>query len=210
MTELSYIDFYDINEGNQNEIIFAPSFDIEWFQMLDVKYSWDNFNMYDNRLGEYMYKLHDSLSDLAKGQFSSDKDFFEKLTRGQKVFYSFLIFNGEVDNGGVYQFFFNRPEFCFAIYDSLEVLGLYELKNDYSRCLDEFLSEPNSFNQRKVIFLHKNHDWAKRWNSFTEGYSEIKSAETIENYYYKVPYKKLLYKTLVDYIDNHIESFVRK
>ena len=210
MTELSYINFYDIYEGNQNEIIFAPSFDTEWFQMLDAKYSWDNFNMYDNRLWEYMYKFHDTLSSLAKGQFSSDKDFFEKLTRCQKIFNSFLIFNGEVDNGGVYQFFFNRPEFCFAIVDSLEILGLNDLKNDYSKCLDEFLSEANSFNRRKVIFLNKNYYWAKRWDSFTEGYSDIKSAETIENYFYKEEYKKLMYKTVVDYIDNHIESFVSK
>src|SRR5687767_15934473 len=59
-------DFYSINDGNQDKIIFAPIYNKEWFDGLDKKYSWDNFGAYDNRFWEYMYNLFDTLPALAK------------------------------------------------------------------------------------------------------------------------------------------------
>ena len=108
-------DFYSINDGNQTELFFAPDYNKQWFDELDKKYSWENFGPYDNRFWEYMYNLFDTLPGLAKGQTKSDHDFFNKLTRGQKVFYAVLVFGGDTDNGGVYQFFFNRRNFVLQL-----------------------------------------------------------------------------------------------
>jgi hypothetical protein len=203
-------DFYSINEGNQTELVFAPAYNKRWFDELDRKYSWDNFERYDNRFYEYMYNLFDTLPALAKGQTKYDDDFFNKLTRGQKVFYSVLVFGGDTDNGGVYQFFFNRPEFCFAALEAFKELKLDTLARDYEKCLNEFIGSADSYGKRKEIFNDPKNSWEKKAKSFQDGYSDIKSAKVIEDYFYKDDFKKYYYKTIVDYIDKNLDQFVRR
>jgi hypothetical protein len=203
-------DFYSINDGNQTELNFAPAYNKQWFDELDRKYSWDNFGAYDNRFWEYMYNLFDTLPALAKGQTKSDEDFFNKLTRGQKVFYAVLVFGGDTDNGGVYQFFFNRPEFCFAALEAFKELKLDTLAKDYENCLNEFVGSADSYGKRKEVFNDPKNSWEKKAKSFQEGYSDIKSAKVIEDYFYKEEFKKQYYKTVVEYIDKNLDQFVRK
>jgi hypothetical protein len=203
-------DFYSINDGNQDKIVFAPDYNKEWFDGLDKKYSWNNFGAYDNRFWEYMYNIFDTLPALAKGKTASDRDFFNKLTRGQKIFYSVLVFNGDTDNGGVYQFFFNRPEFCFAVLETFKELELDTLSKDYENCLNEFIGSSDSYSKRKTIFNDSNNSWEKRFKSFSDGYGDLKSGKKIEEYYYKDEFKKQLYKTVVDYVDNNLNQFVKK
>lgn len=203
-------DFYSIEEGNQTELNFAPVYNQQCFDELDKKYSWDNFGAYDNRFWEYMYNLFDTLPALAKGQTKSDRDFFNKLTRGQKVFYTVLVFGGDTDNGGVYQFFFNRPEFCFAALEAFKELRLNTLAKDYETCLNEFVGSVDSYVKRKEIFNDPKNCWEKKAKSFQEGYSDIKSAKVIEEYFYTDEFKKQYYKTVVEYIDQHLDQFVRK
>jgi hypothetical protein len=203
-------DFYSINDGNQKELFFAPGYNKLWFDELDKKYTWENFDNYDNRFWEYMYNLFDTLPALAKGQTKSDHDFFNKLTRGQKVFYSVLVFGGQTDNGGVYQFFFNRPEFCFAALEAFKELKLDTLSKDYESCLNEFIGSADSYGKRKEIFNDPKNNWEKKAKSFQEGYSDVKSSKIIEDYFYSADFKKVYFKTIVDYIDKNLDQFVRK
>jgi len=203
-------DFYSINDRNQTELIFAPAYNKQWFDELDKKYSWDKFGAYDNRFWEYMYNLFDTLPALSKGHTKSDRDFFNKLTRGQKVFYSVLVFGGDTDNGGIYQFFFNRPEFCFAALEAFKELKLDTFSQDYEKCLNEFIGSADSYGKRKEIFNDPTFSWEKKAKSFQEGYADIKSAKAIEEYFYKEEFKKTFYKTVVEYIDNHLDQFVKK
>lgn len=201
--------FYSINDGNQIELIYAPNYNSEWFEELKKKYSWDSFDEYDNIFCEYMYMLFDTLPEIA-GKTESDHEFFNNLTRQQKFFYSLLTFTGDTDNGGVTQFFFNRPEFSFAVLETLEELKMTKLKTDYEKCLNEFIGTSNSYAKRKEIFNKTNLKWEKRWKAFTDGYSEIKSADILEDYFYSKEFKKELYKTFVEYADKNIDKFVRK
>jgi hypothetical protein len=202
--------FYSINDGNQDKILFAPDYNKEWFAGLNKKYSWENFDVYDNRFWEYMYNIFDTLPALAKGKVEGDKAFFENLTRGQKIFYSVLVFNGDTDNGGVHQFFFNRPEFSFAVLETFRELKLDTVSRDYENCVNEFIGAADSYSKRKSIFNDSNNDWEKRYNSFKAGYSDLKSASKIEEYYYKPEFKKQLYKAVVDYVDQHLDQFVKR
>ena len=189
-------DFYRINGGNQSELIFAPAYNKQWFDELDKKYSWDNFVSYDNRFWEYAKNLLDTVHALAKGNTKSDRDFFNKLTRGQKVFYSVMSFGNDTNNGGVYQFFFNKPEFSFAVLESFKELKLDSLSLDYEKCLDEFIGSVDSYGKRKEIFNDPKKSWEKRYKSFQEGYLDIKSAKKIEEYFYNFIHK---YKFDSDY-----------
>lgn len=201
--------FFSINEGNQTELIYAPEVKKEWFEELKNKYSWDNFDDYDNIFWEYMYQLFDTLPDIAD-KAENDTAFFNNLNRAQKVFYSLLVFNGDTDNGGVTQFFFNKPEFAFAVLETFEALKMTKLKNDYEKCLNEFIGTNNSYAKRKEIFNNSNLNWENRWKAFTDGYDDIQSANAIEEYYYNSEFRKELYKKFVDYADKNINQFVRQ
>jgi hypothetical protein len=201
--------FYSINDGNQIELIYAPTYDPEWFIELNKKYSWENFNDFDNIFWEYMYQLFDPLPEIS-GKTESDYEFFSNLTRGQKIFYSLLVFNGATDNGGVSQFFFNKPNFMFAVLETFEELKMIKLKKDYEKCLNEFIGTSNSYNNRKEIFNNSNFDWEKRWKAFTDGIEDIESANIIEDYYYGSEFKKELFKNFVEYVDSNINQFVKK
>ena len=203
------IDFYSINDSNQNELVYAPIYNKEWFEELDKKYSWDNYNAFDNRFWQYMYQIFDTLPVIA-GKTGSDRIFFNNLTRGQKMFYSLLVFNGDVDNGGVGQFFFNRPEFSFAVLETFEELKLSRLKSDYEKCLNEFFGSVDSYFKGKKNLNDRSPEWTERWLSFTDADGNIKSATTIEDYYYNEEFKKELYKTFTDFVDNHLDQFVKK
>lgn len=202
-------DIYSINDGNQDSLIYFVDYDKEWLDELDKKYSWEDFGPYDNRYFEYMYKLFDELSKQSP-EGESNAEFFNKLTRGQKIFYSMLVFGGQVDNGGVYQFFFNNPEFALAVLESLEELELDILKTDYEKCIQELLGTVDKLKARRESFNDDTEDWEKRWKSFSGGYSELPSAQVIEDYFYKEENKKMRYKRMVEYIDNHLELFVKK
>ena len=199
--------FYSINDGNQTEVIFAPDYDKAWFDQLDAKYSWDDFDEYDNRFWEYMYRLFDTLPELS-GRLPNP-EFFNSLNREQKIFYCLLVFNGDVDNGGVSQFFFNKPEFAFAVLETFEALQMTKLKNDYEKCLNEFIGTSNSYAKRKAIFSDPSLEWEKRWKAFTNGYDDIKSAEKLEDYYWETDFKKSFYNGFVDYADKNIQQFVK-
>ena len=115
--------------------------------------------------GIYVH-IFDTLPALAKDKTTSSRDFFNKLTRGQKIFFSVLVFNGGTDNGGVYQFFFNRPEFGFAVLETFKELKLNALSQDYQNCLNEFIGSADSYSQRKTIFNDSTNSWEKRFQIF--------------------------------------------
>lgn len=201
---------YSINDGNQSELIFAPDFDVAWFKELDEKYSWDNFKEFDNRYFEYMYALYDTLPSLAKGKASSRRDYFNKLTRGQKVFYSILAFGGDTDNGGVYQFFTNRFEMSYAVLEAFAELRFNKLYLDYGKCLEELFGTPDHSDRIKELLTLNETELQKHTTLFSEGKASFSSSKTIEDYFYSKEFKKLFYKTVVDYIDNNLDQFVKR
>ena len=50
----------------------------------------------------------------------------------------------------------------------------------------------------------------KRKKAFADGYKDLPSAKTIEDYFYNEDFKKLFYKKVVDYIDKNLDQFVRE
>jgi len=205
------ISFFFLDEGNQDKLIVASSKSMDWVEEIKSKYDWDNFDQYDNRMWEYMYKLFDEPVQQygEKNPESTSHDLWKELTRAQKVFWAFLAFNGDTDNGGVYQFFFNRPEFAFAVSEIWEELDMKQLQEDYQSVLKELFGKKLNLGERRMAFNDESVDWDKRWKAFSDGYKELKSTEKIEDYYYSKEFKKELYKRVADYIEDHIEGFIK-
>ena len=198
------VDFYSLNDGNQNELIISIEISQKWLDSTKTKYTWNEFDEYDNRMWEYMYKFDESV---AKSGIENYNELWNKLTREQKMFLAFLSFNGDTDNGGVYQFIFNRPEFIVAVAETWDELKMTELNSDYENVLKELSGKSTKIGKLKAVFNDKSKDWEKRWNSFVDGYKELKSTEKIEDYYYDKEFKKKLYKRVADLIENNIDKF---
>lgn len=199
--------FYSINDGNQVELIVSMEITQEWLDSIKSKYDWNEFNEYDNRMWEYMYKFFDET--VKKSGVKDYAELWKKLNREQKIFWAFLAFNGDTDNGGVYQFIFNRSEFLIAVAETWDELEVSELKTDYENVLYELSGKSAKISELKTVFNDESKDWNQRWKSFSDGYKELKSTAKIEDYYYKKEFKKQLYKKVVDLIENNIDKFAR-
>ncbi len=197
---------YSLNDGNQSELLISTKVSQDWLDSIKNKYDWNNFNEYDNRMWEYMYKLFDET--IEKSGIESYDELWSKLTRQQKMFWAFLSFNGDTDNGGVYQFIFNRPEFIIATAETWEELEIEKLETDYNAVLNELTGKTLKIGELKSVFNDESKSWNKRWNSFADGYKELKSTEKIESYYYDKEFKKMVHKKVADYIESNIDKFV--
>lgn len=199
------IEFFSLNDGNQKDLIVSGEITQKWLDSIKTKYEWENFDEYDNRTWEYMSELFDKV--VYKYVEEELSVLWNKLNREQKIFWTFLAFNGDTDNGGVYQFIFNRPEFIFAVAETFDELEMSELKTDYEDVLKELSGKSAKISELKTIFNDESKDWNKRWKSFSDGYKELKSTEIIEEYYYNTEFKKKLYKKVADLIENNIDKF---
>ena len=198
-------EFLILDDGNQNELFLYSTVTQEWIDSTKSKYDWDNYDEYDNRMWEYMYKLFDDVVE--KSDAKDNDELWNKLNRPQKVFWTFLAFNGDTDNGGVYQFIFNNPEFILAAAEMWEEIRVDKVSKDYNEVLKELSGKTGKISELKSAFNDNSKSWEKRWNSFTEGYKELKSAEVIENYYYDKKFKKECHKKVADYIERNMNKF---
>ncbi len=199
---------YTINEGNQHELLHYVEVEQDWLKTMQAKYDWENFNRYDNRMFKYMDALFDTMTR-QKRKDESYYSFWQKLTRGQKVFWSFLAFNGDVDNGGVYQFFFNKPEHCLSLLEVLEEIKAEQLRQDYQRVLEEVLGKFDKIADLRQRFNDESQQWEERWEAFNEGYEELECAAAIEKYYYEDTFKQKLYRQMSDYIEMNLKQFAK-
>ena len=171
--------FYSLDDGNQNELLISIEISKEWLDSIQTKYDWNDFDEYDNRMWEYMYKLFDETVE--KSGVNNDEELWLKLNRPQKLFWAFLAFNGDTDNGGVDQFVSNRYKFIYAVSETWKELKIEEVDADYSVILGEL----------------------------ENGKVKLKSTLKLENYYYDKKFKKKLYKKVADLIENNIDKFAK-
>lgn len=212
ITPVNIIDYlptnaYKISNGNQTKPVYAPKIKSNWFDSINQIFKNKAFEQYDNKYWVYTEFFHDTLYKMFNEDKFVDSLFFKKLTKGQKIFYSSQVFLGEVDNGGVWQFFFNRPEQCYATLESFKVLKLEKLEKDYEKCLTEFLVNADKLKNRQDRFSDASENWEERWKSFSEGYVEIKSAKELEDYFYTEEFKKNYFDAMTNYIDEHKDEF---
>ena len=197
--------FYSLNDGNQNELIISAGTTKEWINSTKSKYNWNDFDEYDNLLWEYMYELLDKPIEK-----QTDIDYWtlwNKLTREQKVFWAFLAFSGDTDNGGINQFIYNKPEFTLVVSEVWTELELEKIGSDYEFFLKELSGKSVDSNEIKKAFITESGIWKNRVSPFANEKISLKSAENIEDYFYDKDFRKEVYKKVADYIDQNIDKF---
>jgi hypothetical protein len=198
---------FDVNEGNQDSLIIYTIIDQNWLDSMNSKYSWENFDEYDNLFYEYIIKF--SENDPAIRSREIELDVWSKLTREQKILTAFLKFTGSFDNGGLDQFFYNEREFTLAFLQTLDEIPIPDLRKDYYNSLEIVVGEKiDSINYLKTINGDPI-DWERKWNIFFAGSYQSPIGEHMKKYYYTTEYKKYIYKIFTDYIDQNMNKFVK-
>lgn len=196
-----------IDDGNQDKLTYAPQLPASWLKELQDKYSWTRFNEYDNRVYEFMYHVLEPA--LKKSRLRRLETLWDRLTRPQKAFYALVTFDGQVKNGGVYQFLFNYPELAIATLESFAEIGEKSLKSDYERTLSEFIGKASRIGELKRAFNDQSNEWNARWNSFVEGYTELKTAKKIESYFYTKKFNKAHFHLISEYIETNLHRMAK-
>ncbi len=198
---------FSLNDGNQKELVISADVTKEWLESLKSKYNWNEFDEYDNLLWEYMYELFDK--PIEKQAYSDYWILWNKLTREQKVFWAFLAFSGDVDNGGINQFVFNKPEFIIAVAEMWNELELEKIATDYESFLIELSGKTVKLNNTKNYLPLDSDIWKKIVSPFSNEKIELTSAMKIEDYFYDKEFRREVYEKVSIYIEKNIDRFTK-
>jgi hypothetical protein len=173
-----------------------------WISEIEKKWTIKEWGIYDN-------EHYDISNEICNDVYSKNKyweknqthaDFLNELTKEQRIYFTLVNFEGQVNNGGVYQFLFNNPELSIIALQGMQEVGIEKLAQDYEKVLKEYFGKFNTIQELYSRFQNENNDWNKRWNSFAEGYKELESTEIIEDYFYKENFVKIYQEKLTEYV----------
>jgi hypothetical protein len=143
---------------------------------------------------------------------ANDQVFWKKLTKPQQIVYALGIFIEQTNNGGIWQFFFNKTEYACAVGEAFETFSNMNIFNTfYTRCFndlaailhnDEFFSICAIWNNTELPF-------EDRWAAFKSGEQHITHRTEFEEYFYSDEGKNNLYKRLLNkYIEQNLGAML--
>jgi len=89
-----------------------------------------------------------------------------QLTKGQQLLILLGVFDGQVANGGITQFFWNYPEYFFEVRDAIERLGDVKVLKNYEKALEALVG-------RQDRWLELRKEWVEScenpcWETFQQ------------------------------------------
>jgi Domain of unknown function (DUF4375) len=134
------------------------------------------------------------------------KDFkknYPLFSKGQKVLYCISTFGGQVNNGGIFQFFQNKPYLIDDTRIALKTLNETEMLNNFDKAFQTFDS-PISILQWIKIFYYQITNKVKAYIIRKEG----TDLDWFDDYFYEND--KNLERSLLKYIKNNPFEFIEK
>ncbi len=170
-----------------------PKVSVGWMEELEEKYINQTDNKYDNIYYALSIKLCNEVydrADLYRQGKMSHTALLHEMTKEQRIYQTLVNFEGQVNNGGVYQFLFNYPELSFIALEAFQIIGADQLAKDYEKVLQEYFGKFNTIQDLYTKFQDNSKEWDKRWNAFAEGYKQLPTAAIIETYFFKEDFSK--------------------
>lgn len=150
-----------------------------------------------------------------------DKGLRPYLTPGQRLLIQVAIFDGQVCNGGLTQFFWNYPEDIFEAYDAIKILDDQELLKNYERALEGLMGKKSDWLQLRNEWIGEQD--TPQWEKFQKSYETLKIGWFDEAYYDKWGYnerkervivkpglQKPFLLRMVAYIKTHSAEFIEE
>lgn len=179
--------------SSQSSSKHLPHVPVNWIEVIEEKYTKQSYDKYNNvhyELSKILCNEVYDRSELFKQGKISHTELLNEMTKEQRIYQTLVNFEGQVNNGGVYQFLFNYPELSIIALEAFKIMGAAKLAKDYEQVLHEYFGKFDTVQDLYTKFQDNSKDWNKRWNAFAEGYKELPSAAMIEEYFYKEDFSK--------------------
>jgi hypothetical protein len=140
-----------------------------------------------------------------------NQTFWEKLTKPQQVVRSLGVFISQVNNGGIWQFFFNNTEYIAAVGESFQQFGsMNSFSSSYDRCFNELAAilDNGEFFKIHETWNNENLSHDDCWAAFKSGETHITSHKEFEDYFYSEKGKNRLYDYANKYIFQNLGAMV--
>lgn len=182
-----------------------------WISKIEEKWKNKDWEMWKNQHYDICEKICNDIYSTNKywEKNQTHADFLNELTKEQRIYFTLINFESQVNNGGVYQFLFNYPELSILALEGMQETGMEKLATDYEIVLNEYFGKFDTIQDLYSKFQDNKSDWNKRFTAFAEGYKELPSAEKIEEYFYEESFVKTYQQDLTEYVKANRKKFYR-
>ena len=202
-----FVKLYSATESSAH----LPLLSNNWISEIEKKWNEKEWGIYDNEHYDICEKICNEV--YAKNKYwekgQTHSDFLNELTKEQRVYFTLINFEAQVNNGGVYQFLFNYPELSILALQAMKETGMSMLARDYELVLNEYFGKFDTIQELYTRFQNDTKEWNKRWTSFTEGYDELPSTATVEEYFYEEDYVISYHAKLTEYVKSNRNELYR-
>lgn len=125
------------------------------------------------------------------------------MTPGQRCLHVLNAFDGDVNNGGITQFFWNCLPLVFAIDEALAVIEYPELAATYQQCLEGLLGKQDQWAELRKQFQA---DPDSGWEQFRASY-DLLDLDWFNKLYYE-QYGPKMISAVLDYVKTNKSEFI--
>lgn len=203
-TENSTTEFVRLHSQSESTR-HLPLLSDNWISEIEQKWNDKEWGIYDNEHYDICEKICNDIYSTNKywEKNQTHADFLNELTKEQRIYFTLISFESQVNNGGVYQFLFNYPELSILALEGMQETGMEKLATDYEIVLNEYFGKFDTIQDLYSKFQNNKSDWNKRFTAFAEGYKELPSAEKIEDYFYEESFVKTYQQDLTKYVKSN-------
>ena len=159
--------------------------------------------------------LFEAYSGLMLGELHgdlSDETFWSELTKQQQTLAALSVMVSQVNNGGIWQFLFNKPEFSIALGESLDhAHRLSSLLPTYNKVLREFaaMHKDGTWNALMEKLADVELSTPEAWNLFVDGGKSVPSGEKFNEIFFKDSQRKRMFSTFNRFVEQNIDKLVK-
>jgi hypothetical protein len=131
----------------------------------------------------------------------------KRLPAVQRVVLVMNIVDGEINNGGIEQLFFNRVYDMDIIAHDVDAFGWEEFAVRFRRQYDAAFGSKKralieNLNRRFQVAVARGGDHNEAWGEFRKVYAEVPGGE-LNDWYYEEPTKRQFNRAMLQFVRNH-------
>jgi len=198
---LSGSNFNTLQEGNQTNLLYPPSTQTDYFQLIKSQSPKSK-----ERLLQYKKDLIDHIWD--NNQNIPDDLLWNNSTLGQKMLHVFFTFDGHMKETGSFDFVFYNSEFIFALIDVLETINAHSLLKDYQGLVQNFEAGQDIFNSNRKTYNYPLTTEKEKRDAYLAAKALMPEAHKIDHNYRFDSYRVDLYDQVCHYIESNPGMFI--
>lgn len=135
---------------------------------------------------------------------------WSELTKPQKILQALGIFIDQTNNGGVWQFLFNYPEYSFAAGQAMDETGNSVLSQRYYTVFEEFAAtlEDGRYEALTAVWDDESRDFEERWNTFKSGEAQVPAAAGVQKLFFEEDFQNRFYRELNKYVQRNMGALL--